>query len=461
MRGRRFLVGAIVVFGAGLAAVIVAINEYRDAYAWVAHTSDVRLVIGRTVGHAGQNPSCEGLRRDAGELDTLTGDNPLQHARMPRLRTSVELLCAGAPAPALIDELSAIDATERRLLSERRVRLTRTRWWALLAFGVSTLGAIAAVAIASLLQRRAGRALAQSEERFRMLATSSLDLVRIHEVDGKPTYCSPSVERILGYTPEEMLALSALTLGHPDDLPKMRQTLVDIQREGVQSTVLVYRLKAKDGRYRWVETHTNPVRDERGTLLRFYTVARDVTERVELEHKLEHAAVTDELTGLLNRRGFLMIAGQEHRVAIRQHHGIAVIFADLDGLKTINDQLGHEHGDAAIRQLAEILRTTLRDSDVIARLGGDEFAALAYNVDGPKLESVLARVRAAVAAAPPTGPYALAVSLGVALLPPGESRPLEELLAEADQRMYDNKRARKASSGHKPPEAPATWSKGP
>lgn len=276
-----------------------------------------------------------------------------------------------------------------------------------------------------------------------MFATSSRDLIRVHEPDGRPSYVSPSVEHVLGYTPAEVMGERPLWLGHPDDLDRMRASLAAVQVRGAPASTLVYRLRGKDGAYRWFETHTNPIRDRAGALLRFYTTARDITDRVELEGKLERAAVTDELTGLLNRRGFTMIAGQEHRVAIREQHGLAVIFADLDGLKTINDRLGHDQGDAAICAFAKILRDTFRESDVVARLGGDEYAALAYHVDGPAVEALLDRLRAAVAAAPPIGPYPLAVSLGVALLAAGDKTPLDALLADADQRMYEAKRARR------------------
>ncbi|HEY1813665.1 MAG TPA: diguanylate cyclase [Kofleriaceae bacterium] len=445
MRGSRVLGAAVAVFVAGLAAVAYGLNRYDDAYAWVAHTSDVRLAIGRAVGHAGAALTCDRLRGDFGALRELTSDNPIQQVRLPALYGSIEDVCAGRPALELVDQLSGLDATERALMEARRGRLATLRVWSLLSFTIATLAACTALLIARLLQRRASRDLVASEDRFRMLAASSTDLIRIHDATGRPIYVSPSCERLLGYTPDELLAAEPLSLGHPDDLDRMHATLEGVRTQNVPASTLVYRLRAKDGAYRWFETHTNPIRDDDGNLLRFYTSARDITERVELEQKLEVSAVTDELTGLLNRRGFMMLAGQEHRIASRQQLGVAVVFADLDGLKLINDKLGHEHGDRAIRALGEIMRVTFRESDVVARLGGDEFAALAYNVDRPRIEIVLERFRAAIAAAQPIGSMALAASLGVALLAPGEQRSLDDLVADADQRMYETKRARKAS----------------
>lgn len=450
MPGARVLIGASVVFAFGLIAVIAGMDRYADAYAWVAHTSDVRLVIGRALGHAGHSRSCDGLHQDLAAFAELTADNPVQQDRIPALRGSVDLACADHATPDLIDQLVALDATERSLMTERRDRLAGVQRWTLAAFVLSAIGAVAAIVIAQLLQRRTIRALADSEQRFRLLAASSRDLIRVHDAAGRPTYVSPSSERLLGYTPSELLALTPLSLGHPDDLERMRASLAHVQQPHAPGTTLVYRLRTKAGAYRWCETHTEPIRDDAGNLLRFYTTARDVTDRIELERKLELAAITDELTGLLNRRGFLLIAGQELRIAVRQKQGLAIVAADLDGLKRINDSLGHEHGDRAIRDVAQILRTTLRESDVIARLGGDEFVALAYDVDAERIAVVTERVRFALERAPSVGTYPLSLSIGVALLEPRSSRSLDDLMAEADQAMYVNKRARKATPSAPP-----------
>jgi diguanylate cyclase (GGDEF)-like protein/PAS domain S-box-containing protein len=446
MHGSRLLAAAIAVLVVGLAAVAIGIDRYDDAYAWVAHTSDVRLVIGRAVGHAGQAPSCEGLRADLGEIAQLTGDNPAQQARVPALQASVARICAGAPAPELIDLLAGLDGTERQLMADRRDHLATVRRWTIGAFALSMLGSIAAAILAWRVQRRVLGALTDSEERFRMLATSSRDLMRIHDAAGRPTYVSPSVVPLLGYTVAEVLAAPPLSFGHPDDLERMERALADVQRPHAPGSTLVYRLRAKDGTYRWFETHTNPIRDGAGALLRFYTTARDITERARLQEKLEKVAVTDELTGLLNRRGFLLIAGQEHKVAMRQQHGVAVAYLDLDGLKTINDRLGHEQGDHALRLFADVLRDVFRESDVVARLGGDEFAALAYDVDGAEVDRILARLEATLADATLVGDYPLSSSVGVALCAPGQASSLDDLLAQADERMYEHKRARKPAT---------------
>jgi len=444
MRGTRLQTSAIVFFVIGVVAALIGMNRFDDAYRWVAHTSDVRLVIGRAVGHAGQRASCDGLRDDVRKLAELTTDNPAQQMRVAALRDASEEVCVGAASDGAIDQLAQLDDTERELMAHRRARLETVRLWTLSALAFATLGAIAAVSSARVLQARATRSLTASEERFRMLATSSNDLVRVHDPSGRPTYVSPSCEALLGYAPDELMAEKPLVLGHPDDLEKMRASLAAVQAPRSLPSTLVYRLRRKSGSYRWFETHTNPIHDSAGNLMRFYTIARDVTERVALQEKIERVAVTDELTGLLNRRGFTMMAGQQLRIATRQRIGVGVIFADLDRLKEINDKLGHDDGDRAIRALADVLRVTFREVDVIARLGGDEFAVFASNVDQVAIGLILDRVRTAISTAPAIGPYPLSASIGVALLAAGATGSLDQLIAEADERMYEIKRARRA-----------------
>lgn len=446
MLGARGLIATIALFVAGLAAALVAMNQYADAYAWVAHTSEVRTVIGRAIGHAEGTPACLELRGDLVKLEALTKDNPVQQRRIPGLHTAIEQVCASASGTDLLSRLVDLDATERTLMAARRTRLDGVRTWVLFALSFACMGAIASVSIASLRQRRAMRALAMSEERFRMLASTSRDLIRVHDAAGVPTYVSPSVTALLGYSPAEFLTLPPLSLGHPDDAPRMRQALATIQIPHAPGTTLVYRLRARDGGWRWFETHTNPVHDEAGVLVRFYTTARDITDRTELEKKLEQAATCDELTGLLNRRGFYMLARQQHLLALRTKLGLGMVFADLDGLKVINDQLGHDEGDGAIRRLAEVLRSTFRESDVMARLGGDEFAILVCGVDEAQLTTVIGRFEATLARAAPIGPYRLAVSVGTALLSAGGHLTLDELIAQADRRMYESKRERKQAA---------------
>jgi diguanylate cyclase (GGDEF)-like protein/PAS domain S-box-containing protein len=161
---------------------------------------------------------------------------------------------------------------------------------------------------------------------------------------------------------------------------------------------------------------------------------------------IEALSLTDELTGLCNRRGFLEHARRQVKILRRQRRPALLFFADLDGLKQINDTLGHEAGDAAIVAAADVLRQSFRDTDVIARFGGDEFVVLVAETDhvvsGRMLERIEGNLRRKNDAAGRR--YTVAMSVGFSIYDPEEPLALEELLARADAAMYQQKQLRKA-----------------
>jgi diguanylate cyclase (GGDEF)-like protein len=166
---------------------------------------------------------------------------------------------------------------------------------------------------------------------------------------------------------------------------------------------------------------------------------------VEAEVASFSLAIGDELTGLANRRGFEMLGERLISAARRLGLPVSVIYADLDNMKPINDNYGHESGDAAIKEVAEVLGGTLRASDLVARLGGDEFCALLIGTAAEAAPSLIARVEGTLAArnAESDKPWKLSLSMGVAESPPGEEKALWDIVAEADAAMFDVKRTKK------------------
>lgn len=165
-------------------------------------------------------------------------------------------------------------------------------------------------------------------------------------------------------------------------------------------------------------------------------------ERRKAERKLEELSITDELTGLLNRRGFFTFARKLLESSRRTGSEVLVLFADLNDLKWINDHLGHDAGDEALKDVASILKGTFRDADVLGRMGGDEFAVLAVNPpDGGAAGAVESRLRKAAGEHPAMadGLYRLSLSIGSAVCRPGEHCSVDELLNRADRRMYKDK----------------------
>jgi two-component system, cell cycle response regulator len=162
-----------------------------------------------------------------------------------------------------------------------------------------------------------------------------------------------------------------------------------------------------------------------------------------LEQELRSLALFDDLTGLHNRRAFWTLAAQELRVAVRNDQSFLMFFADIDGLKKINDAQGHQEGDLAIIRTARALQQTFRTSDIIARLGGDEFAVMALEASSQQDESaILGRLAAHLRALHgDEARYDLRLSVGSARYDPRNPAPLSELMDRADRSMYKEKRS--------------------
>jgi len=170
-------------------------------------------------------------------------------------------------------------------------------------------------------------------------------------------------------------------------------------------------------------------------------------ERQKAQSRLQNLSLVDELTGVYNRRGFMTIAYQQTKLAQRTQSPWVIVFADVDGLKKINDTFGHLEGDQVLREVARLLKSTFRESDVIARIGGDEFAVMAFAATETLASSFTRRLQAMVDTvnASPGRRYRLAISLGLAHYDPLNPRRVEDVLAQADAAMYENKRKQKIS----------------
>lgn len=173
-----------------------------------------------------------------------------------------------------------------------------------------------------------------------------------------------------------------------------------------------------------------------------------IIERKQLEDKLHHISITDELTGLLNRRGFKTLAQQQLNLAERQGSEMVLFFIDLDGLKEINDEQGHNAGDQALIDTANIIKETFRTSDIIARIGGDEFVVLGMSTSETKgVAALTGRFQEIINRynAKPDQPYKLSCSVGTAHYDPKDPKSLDDLLSEADTVMYEDKLKKKSA----------------
>jgi diguanylate cyclase (GGDEF)-like protein len=169
----------------------------------------------------------------------------------------------------------------------------------------------------------------------------------------------------------------------------------------------------------------------------------EIQERLRAEAEVRQLSVTDELTGLYNRRGFFLLAEQQLKIARRTQTSYFILFADLDGLKNINDTCGHEMGDRVIVDTGKILKETFREADIVARLGGDEFAIFIPTFSGD-LSNFYIRLQENVDRFNQQSERAyISISLGVQSGDLNNEFSLEQLVAKADKLMYEHKRTKR------------------
>lgn len=178
-------------------------------------------------------------------------------------------------------------------------------------------------------------------------------------------------------------------------------------------------------------------------------LSEEIRERKKLEKELKRITITDDLTGLYNRRGFMKLAEKQLQMANRHNNVLFLLFMDIDNMKTINDHFGHETGDRALLETAAILKEVFRESDIICRLGGDEFAALILGSSNEeKALAVINRMQEQLNSANSQGkrPYELLISIGFTQYNSNTNCSVGDLLSEADTRMYEQKIMRRGMS---------------
>ena len=189
-----------------------------------------------------------------------------------------------------------------------------------------------------------------------------------------------------------------------------------------------------------------------GFLLTFLLCAFLVLwEQRKRQDFFQRMSFKDELTDLYNRRGFLTLAKAHLKLARRKKMASLLLFADLDGLKEINDNHGHEEGDRALTAAAKILRQSFRDSDLVARTGGDEFTIFAFDIAQGNEEAIIKHLNDTMELYNSLNPhpYKVQLSVGSILIGPDHEMPLEKVLAQADKEMYLNKRNHRRTEGPK------------
>ncbi|GAG03094.1 unnamed protein product, partial [marine sediment metagenome] len=261
------------------------------------------------------------------------------------------------------------------------------------------------------------------------------DLIWTMDLNLRYTYVSPSVKRMRGYSPEEVINTRVSETMTPASLEVIRKTFAEEmaleereEKDTLRSRTLEAEMYRKDGSTVWTEIIVTFLRDKDDRPLGLLGVSRDITERKQVEKEraslhaeLELRAITDSLTDLYNHAHFYQRLAEEVERSNRYGHGFAVVMMDINAFKRFNDSRGHQAGDKMLRLVADCIRSGLRRSDIPFRYGGDEFAAILPNADSSRAQVVVNRINKRIAARlkEMNNPAAawLGVSAGVASFP--------------------------------------------
>jgi diguanylate cyclase (GGDEF)-like protein/PAS domain S-box-containing protein len=295
-------------------------------------------------------------------------------------------------------------------------------------------------------QKQFQEALAQSESKFRSLIQNSLDIITILSREGCIIYESPSVEKILGYHPDNLLGKMVFDFIHPEDIPSAKTAFQKILDNPQESVTIELRFQNQNQSWNYLElVGTNLLNEPSvsGVLIN----SRDITERKRVEQEFRFLACHDPLTHLANRTLFTEWLEKAFlRTKRDKKKKIAVLFLDLDRFKLINDSFGHADGDRLLILFAERLKSCLREIDSIARLGGDEFGILLENItDVSQVIHIAERIKNLfqVAFTLTEREVFSSVSIGIALSKATYQHP-EDILRDADIALYRAKECGKA-----------------
>ncbi|MFD2112308.1 sensor domain-containing diguanylate cyclase [Thiorhodococcus fuscus] len=282
------------------------------------------------------------------------------------------------------------------------------------------------------------QALRDSEQRYRHIVESSHEGIWMVDADGHTTFVNSRMAAMLGYDVGEMLGRCLY-----DFVPEeWRKTTWDSFGQGPQDAAEQRDvcLLRKDGTQIWTLLSIKRLTDGNDRPSGLLAMAADITDRKRMEDALQNLAISDPLTGLLNRRHFYQLAEGELERVRRYRYPVAAIMVDLDQFKRINDTFGHLAGDAVLQTSAKVMQDQLRSSDILCRYGGEEFAVLLPETDPITAKSTAERLRRSLAAqaveTEQGSTIAMTASFGVAALSPESMLSLESLLDYADRMLY-------------------------
>jgi diguanylate cyclase (GGDEF)-like protein/PAS domain S-box-containing protein len=294
-------------------------------------------------------------------------------------------------------------------------------------------------------RKKAEESLRESELRYRTLFNNANDAVFIMR-DFKFIDCNIITLKIFGCSREQIIGSYPYIFS-----PPTQPDGVDSKEKALEKMNLALAGEPQFFEWRHCQYDGNPFdaevslkRVQVGDEILIQAFVRDITDRKRMEESIRALIITDSLTGLYNRRGFLTLAEQQLRIAERTGSRVLLLFADLDGMKQINDHLGHAKGDEALIEGADVLKAVFRESDILARVGGDEFAVLALGSSREDSDILKDRLQQQMDLHNSRGgrDYHLSISIGIAYKESDSSVSIDELMSRADALMYEHKKSK-------------------
>ncbi|WP_181388386.1 transporter substrate-binding domain-containing protein [Vibrio albus] len=284
--------------------------------------------------------------------------------------------------------------------------------------------------------------LQQAYKKYFWLAENMDDVVWVMNTEGKFIYISPSVEKLRGYTAEEVMLQTldkVICEGSRQQVLESMQAEIDAVRNGEKSQMRTLRIEqpCRNGSTVWTEVNARLVVDKDTGEMRFIGLSRDITQTLSYEKQLENLALTDRLTGIFNRHKLDEILTQQVELTNRYKSKFAVMILDIDHFKQVNDTFGHHVGDSTLTEFAHILSVSTRQNDIAGRWGGEEFLIIVPHADKVSLLEMAEKLRKNIEEHHFDTVGRVTASIGVAIQEPGET--VKSVLSHADEALYMSK----------------------
>lgn len=292
-------------------------------------------------------------------------------------------------------------------------------------------------------RKRVEAELRRSEERYRLLAENAWEIVWTAELSGTATYCSSGVERLRGFSVDEVMKQSLDDIYAAESAASIRAYFGRLRaavRDGTEPPALreEHEQYRADGSIMISETQVIPHVDDDGEVVEIIGVTRDISDRKQFEEELRRLAVTDAVTGVWNRRHGEDLLEAEITDARADGRPLSLLMLDIDHFKAINDRNGHQAGDQVLVEIGRRLQDSVPSTDMVARWGGEEFVILLRGCHIDEGVAVAEKIRGRVSDTPFDEKGVVTVSIGVAELTPDDD--LDSWLARADEALYKAKR---------------------